>query len=273
MKKILCAVLCLIVILCVFAGCAEKTNTTADTTTASSDSSNNPQSKYVTAVQNTDTKTKLPSLEQKEMKTLLSKDEYTLYQNIFFNNQKNDFNKKKTTKEGTFATLHDAYNNVTRYYVWGYLDNTKCCDWQWEIKFADNAKIPSNGSYVKVEGVYEVNDKALDGLWIINPTLTVKEEYPDRGFDVDMLSMSSTLQWVEAQNIANMADYFKDKTVCGYGRMQTAASVEDPYYDSKWSMDILTKDKTPAFGTVVIFTGKADGGKISDGHIYANSQY
>ena len=271
MKKIVSAILGLIVVLGLFSACGTKGQTE---TTTNSEGNSNPLSQYATAANKTnDTKTKLPTFDTKEMKTVLNKDEYTLYQNIFFNDQKKDFDKKKTTKEGTFATLYDAYNNVVRYYVWGYLDNTKCCDWQWEIKLPDNAKIPTNGSYVKVSGTYEVNDKALDGFWIIDPTVTVVEAFKDRGYDVDMLSMSPTLQWVEIQNVINQNDYFKGKTVCGYGRMKTAASIEDAYYDNKWSVDIITEDKTPAFGTVVIYTGKADNGKLSDGHIYANTQY
>ncbi|MBQ7653500.1 MAG: hypothetical protein IJS17_00325 [Clostridia bacterium] len=254
MKKIICIALCLVMTAGLLTGCGSKSNTSQTGT-------------------NTKSSANIPALESAAMKTNLSQDEYTLYQNIFYNGQKNDFDKKSVKKEGTFATLHDAFNNVTRYYVWGYLDNTNCCDWQWELKFDNEENIPANGSYIEVEGVYEVSTDALDGLWIINPKVTVKESYADRGYDIDMCSMSDTLQYVEIQNIVNMADYFKDKTVCGYGRMESDSSIQDAYYDSKWSVEIETDSKIPAFGTIVVFTGLCDGGMIKDCKIYQNTQY
>lgn len=254
MKKSICIIFCLMMIVGLFTGCGSKNNGNP------TDNTKKPSSKIAT-------------IDSKEMKTNLSTSEYTLYQNIFYNDQKNDYNKKDAKKEGTFATLYDAFNKVERYYVWGYNDNTKCCDWQWEIKFDKDSDKPTNGSYVEVTGKYEVNDDALDKFWIINPKITVKEAYEDRGFDIDMCSMSGTLQYVEIQNIVNLPDSFKGKTVCGYGRMQSAASVEDAYYDNKWALELSTDSEIPSFGTVVVFTGVAENGALKNAKIYQNTQY
>lgn len=267
MKKVLCIVLCFIITAGLLTGCGSKANNNNN----SSDVTNN-------ASVNTKTDTSLEKLDSPVMKTNLSQAEYTLYQNIFYNNQKGDYAGKSVEKEGTFATLYDAFNKVERYYVWGYMDNTKCCDWQWEIKLDDGAKKPTNGSYVKVKGTYEENDDALDKFWIIDPVVTVVEEYADRGIDVDMCSMSETLLYVEIQNIINIPDYFEGKTVCGYGRMQTDSAIQDAYYDNKWSVEIDTDGKIPAFGSLIVFTGKVaktseNRGTLTDVSLYQNTQY
>ena len=62
--------------------------------------------------------------------TVINQAEYTLYQNIFQNNYATQYDGKAVTKRGVFATVEDAYSGVNRYYVWGVLDQTKCCDWQ-----------------------------------------------------------------------------------------------------------------------------------------------
>lgn len=218
------------------------------------------------------------------MKTELSQTEYTLYQNIFYNKQKSDYENKETTKVGTFATLYDAFNKVERYYVWGYMDNTKCCDWQWELKLDEKDEKPANGSYVQVKGKYQSSDDALDKFWIVDPKITVLEKYEDRGYDVDMCAMSDTLLYVEIQNIVNIPDYFEGKTVCGYGRIQSDSAIEDAYYDEKWSVEFETDDAIPAFGTVVVFTGTIEktgsddanvrsSGFLKNVKLYQNTQY
>ena len=68
-----------------------------------------------------------------EMPTVLDQNEYVLYQNIFFNDAADDYLGKEYTKQGTLTRLYDAFSQKTRYYVWGYMDATKCCDWQWEF--------------------------------------------------------------------------------------------------------------------------------------------
>ena len=215
-------------------------------------------------------KEKEPSL---IMPTKLDTVEYTLYQNIFFNDKISEYADKETTKTGTFTTLYDAYNNTVRYYVWGYNDNTKCCDWQWEIKFDDAKNLPNNGALVVVKGVFEENENALDGLWIVNPEVTVETNYKSGDYDVDMLTMSNTLERVEAANIQNMPDYFEGKTVGFYGRMKNDTEIEDAYYDNSWSIKVSGDFTVPAYGTTVIAKGTIKNGAIEGVTLSDNTQY
>ena len=84
------------------------------------------------------------------MKEKFDQMEYSAYVDLFYNGNGASYEGKSFTKDGTFAILHDAFSDVTRYYVWGYADNTKCCDYQWEIVLPEGTEIPEPGSYVKV---------------------------------------------------------------------------------------------------------------------------
>lgn len=208
-----------------------------------------------------------------EMPVVVNTGEYTLYQNIFYNDTKADYAGKDTVKEGTFATIYDAFNDVTRYYVWGYNDWTKCCDWQWELKPDDTSALPVNGSLVTVTGTYEENEDALDKFWIIHPEVTVKETFDGRDFDVDMQAMGSTLERVQSINIVRNAEAFEGKTVCAYGRIKDQNTLEDPYYDNSWTITLDGEYEVPAFGTLVLVTGTIRDGSIINCKIEENTQY
>ncbi|MBR0413427.1 MAG: hypothetical protein IJI47_07700 [Eubacterium sp.] len=247
MKKIISVTLCVIMAALMFAGC-------------SGAKADKKESGKATA--------------SDKMQTALNTAEYTLYQNIFYNDQKADYDGQEATKEGTFATLTDAYSNTTRYYVWGYNDQTKCCDWQWELKIDDTSDLPANGSYVTVTGKYEVNDKALDGLWIVNPKITVKTEFKERDYDVDMLSMDNTLERVEITNIMQKKEAFEGKTVCCYGRVKDDNTLQDAYYDGSWEIGFSGENlELPAFGTIILVYGTVKNGELTDCTIEANTQY
>lgn len=207
------------------------------------------------------------------MPTVVNTAEYTLYRNIFFNDMQADYDGKETVKEGTFATIHDAFNDVTRYYVWGYNDQTKCCDWQWELKMDDVSDLPTNGSLVRVTGTYETNEDGLDDFWIIHPQITVKTPFVGRDYDIDMQAMSDTLERVQTINISNRKDVFEGKTVCGYGRVQNENTLKDPYYDNSWTVAISGEYEVPAFGTMVLVSGTIRDGVIADCEIASNTQY
>lgn len=207
------------------------------------------------------------------MPTVVNTAEYTLYQNIFFNDAKADFDGKETVKTGTFGTVHDAFNDVTRYYVWGYNDQTKCCDWQWELKIDNTSELPSNGSLVKVSGVYEENKDALDDFWIIDPQITVQKPFTPRNVDIDMQAMDDTLERVQAINIKEKKEAFEGQTVCCYGRIQNEKTLKDPYYDNSWTIDISGDYELPAFGTLVLVSGTVRNGVIADCTVTPNTQY
>ncbi len=208
------------------------------------------------------------------MPTVINTVEYTLYQNIFYNEKASEYSGQAAEKEGTFATLYDAYNDVTRYYVWGYNDNTKCCDWQWELKYEGEEKdLPKNGSLITVSGTYESDKAALDGFWIVNPEITIKTKYKGNDCDIDMLSMSNTLERVQITNVKDFPDKFSGKSIGFYGRMKNDAAIEDPYYDNSWNIPVEGEFEVPAFGTIVIANGRIEDGKISGVTLSKNTQY
>ena len=217
--------------------------------------------------------TKAAPVVSDEMPTVVNTAEYVLYRNIFFNDGKSDYAGQETVKEGTFATLQDAFSNIARYYVWGYNDQTKCCDWQWELKIEDDTDLPTNGSLIRVTGVYEENEAALDKFWIVDPQITVEAAFTGRDSEIDMQSMDATLERVQLVNIVRNPDTFEEKTICGYGRVKNESMLEDPYYNNSWSIDISGQDALPAFGTLVLFTGTVNNGSIGNCAIFSNTQY
>ncbi|MGN0521194.1 MAG: hypothetical protein ACI4IQ_01005 [Eubacterium sp.] len=201
------------------------------------------------------------------MQTVLDSTEYVLYQNIFYNDKGADYEGQTVTKKGTFATIIDKYNDTTRYYVWGYNDQTKCCDYQWELNITDTSNLPSNGSLIEVSGTFTASESALDGYWIDNPSVSVESEYKSSEYDIDMTTLDATLERVQLINMQNYYADFEGKTVCVYGRVETPTSVEHPYYDGAFSQAFESSDDIPAIGTVVIVSGVYSNGVITDASV------
>ena len=194
---------------------------------------------------------------------IISQDEYVLYQNIFYNDYAKSFDGKKVKKVGIFATLHDAYNEVDRYYVWGYYDNTKCCDWQWEFEPKEGQKLPPDGSLVTVEGTFVYDTKALDKYWIKNATVKTKTAYVGPSYDLNMYLMSDTLERVQIINIERWPDYFKGKTFSAYGRILSINTLQDPYFNESWEINFTWTGNVPAIGTMVLLTGTVQNGALN----------
>lgn len=206
--------------------------------------------------------------------TVINAQEYMLYQNVFYGDA-TPYIDQKVTKEGTFATIYDEFNGTTRYYVWGYYDETKCCDWQWEINVTDTSAMINNGSIVEVTGDFVASENSLDGYWIENPQFTLKKEYEaDEQYDVDMATMSCTLERVQMANLQNKAGAFEGKTVRGYGRLDTITSIQDPYYDGSWVMDFdKWEDNSISVGTLTVFTGVWHSGSLNETTLYYNTDF
>ncbi len=192
------------------------------------------------------------------MKEKFDQMEYTLYTNIFYNDTGSEYEGQRLTKEGCFASIYDAYNSVTRYYVWGFADQTKCCDFQWEIVLPDGVTPPANGTYVKMTGDFTKSDDALDGYWFTNAELNVVQEYTGESasYDYDLTCMSATLARVQIINFENFPSVFDGKTALLYGRAFSTSSLQHPYYDEAWYMDFVNAEKTPAIGQYLILGGK-----------------
>ena len=189
------------------------------------------------------------------MPTVLNQSEYVLYQNIFFNDMADDYVGKKATKEGTLARLYDAFSGKTRYYVWGYMDATKCCDWQWEFVPADPDSLPASGSLVKMTGTLTRDEAALDKLWFTDVTVELETAFAPEACDVDMTTMDATLERVQLLNMQYKPDVFAGQTLRLYGRVLNPTTIQHPYYDNAWTQPFAATAETPAIGTMVILTG------------------
>ncbi len=190
-----------------------------------------------------------------EIPVVLSQPEYVLSQNIFFNNYMDDYVGKETEKEGVFAVIQDAFSKVTRYYVWGCLDQTLCCDWQWEFVPEEPDKLPPPGSKIKVSGTYEKTDSALDDLWIVKAKVETLVEYTGEQAELNMRTMSDTLERVQLSNMVRRAEQFIGKDYIAYGRIATGSMLQDPYYDGSWSIPYESSETMPAIGTIAVIRG------------------
>ena len=168
------------------------------------------------------------------------------------------------TKHGVFTTLHDAFSDRVRYYVWGYMDNTKCCDWQWEIVPEDPDVLPPDGSLVTVTGTFASHEDALDGYWIENAAVETETSFTGDAADLNMVAMSCTLERVQMWNILYRSDSFEGKTFNAYGRIAAVDTLEDPYYDGSWQIPFSSAQESPAIGTTVTLSGTVEAGALSD---------
>ena len=249
MKKIFALLLALTLVLSL-AACG---GSTEEATTENGDTVTNPTADALLSDGELDT----------GMKEKFDQMEYSAYVDLFYNDNGASYEGKTFNKDGTFAILRDAYSDVTRYYVWGYADNTKCCDYQWEIVLPEGAEIPEPGSYIKVKGTMEKNDAALDGYWLTDITLEVAEKFTNAGYDMDMTTMSPTLVRVQVINMLQFPDNFKEQTVRIFGRALSVNSIQHPYYNESWSMHFTETDTVPAIGKYILLEGTYNNKQIT----------
>ena len=207
------------------------------------------------------------------MPTVLNQNEYVLYQNIFFNHQADDYIGKTAVKEGTYTRLYDAFSEKYRYYVWGYNDATKCCDWQWEFVPQDPESLPPPGSLVKLSGTLVRDEAALDKLWFTETELTLLTAYNGAACQVDMTTMDATLERVQLLNMQYKPEAFKGQTLRFYGRVLNPTTIQHPYYDNSWTQAIVTQAELPAIGTMVVVTGTWQGGSVQAGKVEPSSDF
>ena len=205
--------------------------------------------------------------------TVLIPAEYVLYTNIFYNKTGDDYVGQAFQKTGTLARIEDAFNGCIRWYVWGYNDQTKCCDWQWEIVPKDDKDLPEIGSLVEVTGTFSASENALDGYWIEDAEVSVKTAYAPPKADNLLTVMSDTLERVQIYNMQYYPDQFEDRSILAYGRIAAPGMLEDPYYDGSWTQKFNSEDELPAIGTIVILRGTYRDGVIDDCSITPTKDY
>ena len=195
---------------------------------------------------------------------MLNQAEYLLYENVFYNDYGAQFEGQETIKRGVLGKIRDAFNERDRYYVWGYLDNTKCCDWQWEIVPQDVKSLPPVGSLVIAQGVFHADEQALDGYWITDVTITTEAKYTGAQAELNMQAMTCTLERVQMLNILYRPEAFEGKPFIAYGRIAALNTLEDPYYDGSWQIPFSAEGDCPAIGTMVILQGTVKNSALWD---------
>ena len=266
MKKLTTLVLCLALLLSL-AACQGTEQSSEPAQTPQKTTAANPG-----AAQDTEPGS-APAATADVMPTVLNQTEYVLYQNIFFNEMADDYVGQKAVKEGTLARVYDAFNDCTRYYVWGYMDATKCCDWQWEFVPADPASLPASGSLVKMTGTLTRDDAALDKLWFTDTTLELETAFQPEACDVDMTTMNATLERVQLLNVQYKPDAFAGKSLRFYGRVLNPTTIQHPYYDNAWTQAFETSASVPAIGTMVILSGTWENNTVRADRVEETSEY
>ena len=74
--------------------------------------------------------------------------------------------------------------------------------------------------------------------------------------------MSCTLERVQMINIITHPEDFNNKEFLAYGRIASLNSLEDPYYDGSWHIDISWDGEIPGIGTLVEIAGSIQDGKL-----------
>lgn len=190
------------------------------------------------------------------MKEKFDKLEYAAYINLFYNSDVSDVG-KTMTKDGVFTKIYDAYNKMERYYVWGYLDTTKCCSYQWEFVMPQGTEIPEPGSYVKMTGKLVEDAAALDHYWFTEAKLEVTDVFENAGVDYDMTTLSRDLTRVQIINMQQFTsdEHFNNKTLRVFGRALSPNTIQDPYYDNCWAMDFTSAGDPVAIGEDIFIRG------------------
>ena len=210
-----------------------------------------------------------------EVPVILNQAEYVLYQNIFYNEYGAQYENTPVIKNGVFAIIQDGWAGKARYYVWGYLDNTQCCDWQWEIAPSNlTGELPAPGSLVEYTGMLVSGAAALDQYWFAgDDSFRVITEFTGKLADVDMTVMNGTLERVQIINMQTHSDWFEGKTVKAYGRVASLNSIQHPYYDGDWQQPFESMSSVPAIGTEVIVSGTFSDAVIKNSSVTETTQF
>lgn len=267
MKKILVAFLLVFTVMLSLASCGEKpndpSNNGAPDTSVSQDVSENGSG---SSTAETTIPANAPDESVVGIRETFNTLEYAAYMNIFYEKKGDEYENKVYTKTGTFSVLRDEYGNTDRYYVWGYADKTRCCDWQWEFVPSDTSSLPKAGSYIKMKGKLIKDEKALDGYRYVDVTVTTLEDFtPADGTDLTV--MSPTLARVQIANMQYKPEKFNGKNIRIFGRALNGSCLQHPYYDGSWNMDMVLPagESAPSTGQYLTVSGtftSKDGGSF-----------
>ena len=78
-----------------------------------------------------------------------------------------------------------------------------------------------------------------------------------------MRSLSCTLERVQMLNVIYRKESFEGARFLAYVRIASSGSLEDPYYDNSWEIDMIWDGEVPAIGTLVEVSGTIRDGKLA----------
>ena len=216
---------------------------------------------YVTDANGNKIPSNAPKTDTRGMKLKFDADEYKLYQTVMALTEGGYFEGNEVTKDGVFAVLQDDWSGKTRYYVWGYADTTKCCDYQWEFVPKDVSRLPAPGSYITVSGMLSFTEDqktgAMDHYWITDADVKTDTVFTPADCDYDLTVMSNTLAYVQISRMRSYPDIYNGATIRVFGRTLDADTLQHPYYNNVWNLD-FSADQSPTDGVYLILGGTLD---------------
>lgn len=261
MKKITAALLCLSLVFC-FAACSKGGNAES--------SENQDTTKKIDSLDLTENESKAeaPSAPKGLVPVTFDEEIGEAYKNVVIGGNYEGHEDEKITCKGTFTTIEYSFDNTTRYYVWGYSDNSLTDCWQWELKVTDPSSLPKNGTLVNLTGTIEKSDSALDKIWLKDYSITEEQKYSGEACNIDMATMSPTLIRVQVSSIFSDKSAFEGKSVSIAGRIISKNLIGHPTDDNGWQMHFHTDGKVPKAGTKdVIVVGVLHEGTIDEAKV------
>lgn len=79
--------------------------------------------------------------------------------------------------------------------------------------------------------------------------------YTGEQAELNMRTMSDTLERVQLINMTRIPEKFIGKQYIAYGRIASGSVLQDPYYDGSWSIAYESSDTMPAIGTIAVLRG------------------
>lgn len=194
---------------------------------------------------------------------VVSEEDWQVYSNVYRSGDISKLNYEIKEGTGIFTTIKNNKTGKNSYYVWGYSDEDRTHDWQWELDLENyNGQIPSNGSLIHYSGTFVSSELANDYYWLTNVYLDVKRELVLKTkYDYDTRTMSPTLSYFQLCHVLGYIGQTEGQPICIYGRVSSLnmdgihTSVQHPYIDDFWNITIDTQINVPKIGSTIVIKG------------------
>lgn len=194
---------------------------------------------------------------------VISEDNWTKYRTAYADNKVDDMMYQTIEGEGIFCTVKNNKTDKNSYYIWGYADETRINDWQWQLDL-DNYQgdLPTNGSLCSFSGTFVKSASADDYYWLANLSLkTITPVQLNSQYDYDLRVMSPTLAYYQLCNVLGYPDKTVGQSICLYGRVESLnmdgihTSLQHPTLNNFWSVQFDTQENVPIIDTTIVVSG------------------